>query len=108
MNTDKVILSSMMVTFSSTVGASVLPTKYGGQGNLPSTRLLVGTGLTYFGLSIMGDIIPSVAGPIAAAIAVTAATYYGFPLLDNWFNEAKNPIPFIPTGETAGEQEPPL
>lgn len=92
MNTDKVILSSMMVTMSSTMAASVLPDKYGGKGSLPTARLLIGTGLTFFGLSIMGDIAPAVAAPIAAAIAVTSLTYYGFPLADNWFNNAKNPV----------------
>lgn len=97
MNADKVILSSMMVTMSSTMAASVLPEKYGGRGSLPTARLLIGTGLTYFGLSIMGDIAPAVAGPIAAAIAVTALTYYGFPLADNWFNNANNPVGKAPT-----------
>lgn len=92
MNSDKVILSSMMVTLSSTVGASMLPEKYGGKGELPGARLLIGTGLTYFGLSIMGDFAPAIASPIAAAIAVTALTYYGFPLADNWFNNAQNPV----------------
>lgn len=96
MDSDRVILSSMLVTTGSTLGASVMPAKYGGQGGLPSTRLLVGTGLTYFGLSILNDFQPKLAGPIAAAIAVTAATYYGFPLLDNWFNGAHNKIPNTP------------
>lgn len=85
MNADKVILSSMMVTLSSTMAANVLPEKYGGKGELPSSRLLIGTGITYFGLSILGDLVPSIASPLAAAIAITALTYYGIPMLDNWF-----------------------
>lgn len=101
MNTDKVILSSLMVTLASTTAASILPEKDGGQGSLPSTRLLIGTGLTYFGLSIMGDIAPSVAGPLAMAIGVTAVTYYGFPVLDNWINDAKNPVGPIPANSDA-------
>lgn len=92
MKTDKIILSSMMVTLSSTMAANVLPDKYGGKGQLPSPRLLIGTGLTYFGLSILGDVAPEVAGPLAAAIAVTALTYYGIPLMDNWFTGAHNPV----------------
>lgn len=98
MNTDKVILTSMMVTLSSTMAASTLPEKYGGKGTLPTARLLIGTGLTYFGLSIMGDITPAVAGPLAAAIAVTAVTYYGFPLVDNWFNDKTTPANRNPVG----------
>jgi hypothetical protein len=89
MNTDKVILSSMLVTTASTFGASVLPQKHGGKGELPAPRLLVGTAITYFGLSILGDIAPAVAGPLAAAIGITAVTYYGIPLLDNWMNDNK-------------------
>lgn len=92
MKTDKIILSSMMITLSSTMAANVLPTKYGGKGQLPSPRLLIGTGLTYFGLSILGDLAPSVAGPLAAAVAVTALTYYGIPLMDNWFTGTNEPV----------------
>lgn len=93
MNSDKVIFSSMMVTVSSTFSASVLPEKYGGKGELPSSRLLVGTALTYFGLSILGDIVPSIAGPIAAAIAITALTYYGIPLMQSWANPKQEKTP---------------
>lgn len=89
MKTDKVILSSMMVTLSSTMAASVLPERYGGQGELPSPRLLIGTGVTYFGLSILGDFAPAVAGPLAAAVAITALTYYGVPMMDAWFTDGK-------------------
>lgn len=87
MNTDKAILSSMMVTLASTTAATVLPDKYGGQGSLPAPRVLLGTGLTYFGLSIIGDVAPGIAKPFALAIAVTALTYYGIPVLDNWIND---------------------
>lgn len=100
MNTDKIILSSMMVTISSTMAASVLPDKYGGRGSLPAPRLLIGTGLTFFGLSILGDIAPAIAGPLAAAVAVTALTYYGVPVLDNWINDKTDPKTRNPIGET--------
>lgn len=92
MNTDKIILSSMMVTLSSTMAANVLPEQYGGKAQLPAPRLLIGTGITYFGLSILGDVAPEMAGPLALAIAVTALTYYGIPLMDNWFTGANNPV----------------
>lgn len=82
MNTDRVILNSMLVTVASTVAASAAPADKGGQGSLPSPRLLIGTGLTYFGLGILADAAPGVAGPLAVAIAVTAVTYYGVPVLD--------------------------
>lgn len=98
MNTDKVILSSMMVTVSSTMAASVLPEKYGGRGSLPAPRLLIGTGLAFFGLSILGDIAPAVAGPLAAAVAVTSLTYYGVPVLDNWINDRTDPKTRNPVG----------
>jgi hypothetical protein len=100
MNTDKIILSSMMVTISSTMAASILPDKYGGRGSLPAPRLLIGTGLTFFGLSILGDIAPAIAGPLAAAVAVTALTYYGVPVLDNWINDKTDPKTRNPIGET--------
>ena len=91
MNTDRVILSSAMVTLSSTMAASILPDKYGGKGSLPTAKLLIGTGLAYFGLSILGDIAPAVAGPLSVAMAVTALTYYGIPVLDNWINDKTTP-----------------
>lgn len=94
MDTDKAVLTSAMVTLTSTIGATILPTKYGGRGELPAPRLLIGTGLTYFGLAILGDVAPSIAGPLAAAIAITALTYYGIPLMDNYFVQGKaaNPV----------------
>jgi len=91
-NTEAVILTSAIVTTGSTFGASVLPESVGGQGGLPHPRLIFGTAFTFIGLSILGQFAPEVAGPLALAIAVTAMTYYGMPLLDNAFNGAKNPV----------------
>jgi hypothetical protein len=96
MDTDKAILTSAMVTLTSTISASVLPTQYGGKGELPAPRLLIGTGLTYFGLGILGDVAPSIAGPMAAAIAITALTYYGLPVLDNYFTGTAQQTPGKP------------
>lgn len=91
--TDKLILTSGLVTLTSTVAASSLPEKYGGKGSLPAPRLLIGTGLTFFALSIMGDLAPGIAGPLAGAIAITALTYYGIPMLDNFFSDShRNPV----------------
>lgn len=98
MNADRVILSSLMVTLASTGAASVLPTRYGGQGSLPQPKLLVGTGLAFFGLSIMSDFAPGIAGPLAAAVGITAVTYYGFPILDNWINDKTDPATRNPIG----------
>jgi hypothetical protein len=94
MNSDKAILSSALVTLTSTTAASFMPTKYGGKGSIPEPRLLVATGLTFFGLSMLNDAVPAVAGPLALGIAFTAFTYYGLPMLDNYFvqGKAKNPI----------------
>lgn len=84
MDSDRVVLTSMMVTVGSTVAASAAPAKFGGKGELPSPRLLIGTGLTYFGLSILADVAPGIASPLAAAIAITALTYYGIPVLNSY------------------------
>lgn len=92
-STDKIIMNSAIVTVGSTVAASALPTSYGGKGELPDTRLLVGSGLAFLGLSILGDIAPGVAGPLAAALALTALTYYGIPLADNYFTGGKSNLP---------------
>lgn len=80
----KAVLYSTMITLGSTVGASVLPKDYGGRGELPAFRLLFGSALTFAGLGIMADIAPGVAVPLAVVIAVTAFTYYGIPILDNF------------------------
>jgi hypothetical protein len=84
-STDKVILNSMLVTVGSTVSFSLAPTSMGGSGQFPPPRLLIGTGLAYMGLGILGDIAPGVARPLAIVMAVTALTYYGLPLMDNVF-----------------------
>lgn len=86
MEPDRVILTSMLVTVGSTVAFSAAPSKLGGKGELPAPRLLIGTGLTFFGLSILGDVAPGIAGPLAMAVALTAVTYYGIPVMDKYFN----------------------
>lgn len=84
MDTDRIILTSAMVTVGSTVGTSILPEHYGGQGELPSFRLLIGSALTFTGLSMLGEFAPEPAAGLAAAIAITALTYYGIPLLEKY------------------------
>lgn len=91
-DTDTAILASATVTLASTTAASVLPDKYGGKGELPRPRLIVGTVLTFAGLSIVGAVAPAVARGLAAAVAVTALTYYGLPIADNYFNGHHNPV----------------
>lgn len=90
--TDKIVLTSAIITLGSTTAATVLPKEYGGKSELPRPRLLVGTALTYMGLSMAADFAPGIVGPLSAAIAVTALTYYGVPVLDNWFNGKHNPV----------------
>lgn len=87
MNSDAVILSSAIVTVGSTVAASMLPKEYGGEGEFPSARLLVGSALTFAGLSMLGEFAPNLAAPLSVAIAMTALTYYGVPVADKWFAE---------------------
>lgn len=89
MNTDKAIATSAIVTVGSTVGFSVAPEKWGGKGEFPHPRLLIGAGLTYLGLSILAAFAPGIAGPLAVTIAVTAFLYYGLPVLDKAFKEKK-------------------
>lgn len=79
-----------MVTFGSTVAFTAAPESLGGKGELPAPRLLIGTGLSYFGLSILGDIAPRVATGLAIAMAMTALTYYGVPIANNYFNPQNN------------------
>lgn len=89
-NTDTVILNSALVTIASTVGFSFAPKSYGGNGEFPAPKLLIGTGLAFMGLSILGDAAPGVAGPLSVAVAVTAFTYYGLPVLDKAFGADSN------------------
>lgn len=89
---DKIVLASALVTFTSTVAAEMLPPSVGGKGELPPPKLLFGTGLTFAGLSMAADIAPSFIGPLAAAIGMTALTWYGMPLIDNWFNHKHNVV----------------
>jgi hypothetical protein len=84
---DKVVLTSALVTLGSTVTASAAPEKLGGKGELPHPRLLIGGGLTFFGLSILADFAPAIAKPMAVAIAVTALTYYGMPVVNKVFTD---------------------
>lgn len=91
MNTDKVVLNSMLVTVSSTVAASLAPTSLGGKGEFPAPRLLIGTGITYMALGILADAAPAIAGPLSIAIALTALTYYGLPILDKMFSQKGTP-----------------
>jgi hypothetical protein len=84
---DKVVLTSAIVTVASTTAASVMPKSKGGHGQFPAPRLLVGTGLTYLGLSILADFAPAIASPLAMAIALTALTYYGIPVLEKTFGQ---------------------
>lgn len=94
---DKVVLSCAVITLGSTVTASILPTSAGGQGKLPTPRLLVGTALTFIGLSMAADFAPNLASPLAIVLATTAAIYYGIPVADNYFNGASNPVGFTKT-----------
>lgn len=80
----KVLLASGIVTSMSTFGYSVMPEKYGGAGKFPPAPLVFGTALAFTGLSLLDGFQPALAGPLSAAIAVTAFTYYGLPILSNY------------------------
>lgn len=88
---DKAILTATIVTLASTTAGTMLPENYGGKGELPSARMLIGTSLTFMGLSIISDIAPKVGVGLAASVAVTALTYYGVPVADCYFTgDCKN------------------
>lgn len=91
---DKVVLNCAVLTLGSTVAANVLPKGQGGQGKLPGARLLVGTSLTFIGLSMMADFAPNLASPLAILVATTAVVYYGIPVADNYFGHGHNPVGF--------------
>lgn len=40
--------------------------------SLPSTRAIAGLGLTFLGLSVLADLAPEVAGPLAVLVAISA------------------------------------
>lgn len=82
---DKAVMSAAFVTLTSTTAAAILPEEYGGRGELPTAKLLIGTSIAFMGLAILGDIAPQVATPLAASVAVTALTFYGIPLADCYF-----------------------
>jgi len=82
---DKVVAFSAIVTLASTSAAAILPTEMGGRGELPTPRLLIGTALTFTGLSILADVAPAIAKPLSAIIAISALTFYGIPIADKYF-----------------------
>lgn len=97
MDTDKIILMSSTVTLASTLAHSMLPDEYGGKGELPSARLLIGSSMAFIGLSILGAGAPRLATGLSITMAVTAATYYGIPLANGFFNPSERPGKTITT-----------
>jgi hypothetical protein len=87
MSPDQAVFTSALVTAGSTVAASIAPKQYGGEGEPPSVRMLIATGLTFTGLSILSGIAPKLSTPLSACIAITALTYYGLPVLDATFTD---------------------
>lgn len=79
---DRAILACGLVTAGSTIGSAVTPTSMGGRDIGVSPRMLIGTGLTFTALSIVGEFAPGLATPIAVAIALTAFMWYGIPVLN--------------------------
>lgn len=85
---NKVVLSCAILTLGSTTAHSVLPESSGGLGKLPTPRLLIGTALTFMGLSMVADFAPQISTPLSMMVAGAGLTYYGIPLADNFFNQA--------------------
>jgi hypothetical protein len=87
MNTDHAILMAGLVTAGSTVGSAVLPIDKGGRDIGITPRLLIGTGLTFTALSVLGEFAPGVAVPLSVTIAITALMWYGIPVLEATMKE---------------------
>lgn len=93
MNADKAILTAGIVTAGSVIGSTVIhPTDDHGQplrGHSASLtpRLLIGTGLAFTGLSILGQFAPGIAVPLSITVAVTALMWYGIPVLETAMKE---------------------
>jgi hypothetical protein len=86
-NTDHTILMAGLVTAGSTVGSAVLPIDKGGRDIGITPRLLIGTGLTFTALSVLGEFAPGVAVPLSVTIAITALMWYGIPVLEATMKE---------------------
>jgi hypothetical protein len=87
MNTDHAILMAGLVTAGSTVGSAVLPIDKGGRDIGITPRLLIGTGLTFTALSVLGEFAPGVAVPLSVTVAITALMWYGIPVLEATMKE---------------------
>jgi hypothetical protein len=87
MNTDHAILMAGLVTAGSTVGSAVLPIDKGGKDIGITPRLLIGTGLTFTALSVLGEFAPGVAVPLSVTVAITALMWYGIPVLEATMKE---------------------
>lgn len=100
---DKAVFYSAVITLSSTTAVAVLPGKYGGRGELPTARMLIGTSISFMALGIIADIAPGVGVPLAMSVAVTAFMYYGVPVMENYFTPAANKTEAkIRTSQVAG------
>lgn len=51
-------------------------------GTLPSSKFMIGLGVTFLGLEVVSDISPELASALAVAIATTAFFHYGQTLID--------------------------
>lgn len=94
MTSDQAILLSMTVTAGSVIGTAVYPPKdkhgktLAGHDVKLTPRLLIGTGLTFASLSMLGNVAPAVATPLSLSIALTAFLYFGIPVLEQFTKEA--------------------
>lgn len=93
----RLIVASSVVTFGSVAMRSMLPEDKGGKGELPSPRILIGTGILYTVLSFSADPAPGLAGMFAAMImtmAVMDNENGSWKILDAYFNpkNTKQPL----------------
>lgn len=84
------ILTSAIVTGGSTVAAKMLPDTLGGQGELPSPRILIGTAVAFTALSMLAGPAPGLAGAWALLIMTIAGLRNAAPILERFLGQ---PIP---------------
>lgn len=82
---NKLILISGTTSLACVFFGKIIPPD-GSEASFPSPRIFAGAGITYFGLSLIAEAAPEVAGGLAMAIMLTAILEYGIPLVGVGFD----------------------
>lgn len=91
MRSQRIVLLSFMITVGSGALAFYLPKQYrkktlwgmtNADGDFPPIKFFIGAGITFFGISAVGEFKPEIAGPFAALVMTTAGLFNGVPALE--------------------------